>query len=173
MFGSTWAGRLRPSLLAHCEWSFCFRYSVRALGLWQYGWYVVDKGVGDIPGVRGGSGGVQRLCTIELDCHKNSDLGSESNMVQVLNTTTHCWIESVVLLTKEMRILTPLVLGIVVCVARRLILYKRNQNELLDRIVQSESTRLYCTKQLHEIVSYMGFRVREKEKVTRQSNVSA
>ena len=42
-FGSTWAGRLRPSLLARCERSFCFRYSVRALGLWQYGWYVVTR----------------------------------------------------------------------------------------------------------------------------------
>ena len=41
--GSTWAGRLQPSRLAHCKRSFCFRYSVRALGLWQYGWYVVTR----------------------------------------------------------------------------------------------------------------------------------
>ena len=34
-FDSTWVGRLQPSCLAHCERSFCFRYSVRALGLWQ------------------------------------------------------------------------------------------------------------------------------------------
>ena len=42
-FGSTWVDRLRPSLLARCKRSFCFRYSVRALGLWQYGWYVVSR----------------------------------------------------------------------------------------------------------------------------------
>ena len=34
-FGLTWAGRLWPSRFAHCKRSFCFRYSVRALGLWQ------------------------------------------------------------------------------------------------------------------------------------------
>ena len=42
-FDSTWVGRLRPSLFARCARSFCLRYSVRALGLWQYGWYVVTE----------------------------------------------------------------------------------------------------------------------------------
>ena len=41
MLSSTWAGRLWPSRLACCKRSFCFRYLVRALGLWQYGWYMV------------------------------------------------------------------------------------------------------------------------------------
>ena len=41
--GSTWAERLRLSRFAHCRWSFCFRYSVRALGLWQYRWYMVTR----------------------------------------------------------------------------------------------------------------------------------
>ena len=35
MFCSTWAEGLRPRCLALWWWSFCFRYSVRALGLWQ------------------------------------------------------------------------------------------------------------------------------------------
>ena len=34
---STWAEGLRPRRLARWCQSFCFRYSVRALGLWQYG----------------------------------------------------------------------------------------------------------------------------------------
>ena len=40
---STWAGRLQPRCLARWACSFCLRYSVRALGLWQYGWYVVTR----------------------------------------------------------------------------------------------------------------------------------
>ena len=42
-FCLTWAGRLRLRRLAHWWCSFCFRYSVRAPGLWQYGWYVVAR----------------------------------------------------------------------------------------------------------------------------------
>ena len=41
-----------------------------------------------------------------------------------LNSTTHCQIESVALLTKLIGIITPLVLSIVVVVAPRLISYK-------------------------------------------------
>ena len=60
-------------------------------------------------------------------------------------------IESVVLLTKLIVDLNPLVLSIIVCVALRLISYK---NALLDRIaqdippdciVQKSIARLYCT----------------------------
>ena len=40
---STWVGWLQPRHLALWWRSFCFRYSVRALGLWQYGWYVVMR----------------------------------------------------------------------------------------------------------------------------------
>ena len=59
--------------------------------------------------------------------------------------------ESVVLLTKEIWISTPLVLGIVVCVARRLISYKVIPLRLPDRIVHK--TPLVSRK----IVSYMGY----------------
>ena len=59
--------------------------------------------------------------------------------------------ESVVLLTKEIWISTPLVLSIVVCVARRLISYKVVQSKSSDRIVhETPSTS-------REIVSYMGY----------------
>ena len=34
-FDSTWADGLWPSHLARCNQSLCFRYSVRALGLWE------------------------------------------------------------------------------------------------------------------------------------------
>ena len=44
--------------------------------------------------------------------------------------------ESVVLLTKEIWISTPLVLGIIVCVALRLISYKTPQLKPTDRIIQ-------------------------------------
>ena len=59
--------------------------------------------------------------------------------------------ESVVLLTKEIWISTPLVLGIVVCVAQRLISYKIAQSKPSDRIVH-ETPLTSC-----EIVSYMGY----------------
>ena len=42
-FCSTWAGRLRLSCLARWVRSLALRYSVSALGLWQYGWYVLVK----------------------------------------------------------------------------------------------------------------------------------
>ena len=58
------------------------------------------EGVGDFPGIQGGSGGVCGFCAIELDWHKNSDLGSEVGIGTALNSTTHCLIESVALLTK-------------------------------------------------------------------------
>ena len=38
-FCLTWAGWLRLQHFAHCTWSLCFRYSVRAAGSWVYGWY--------------------------------------------------------------------------------------------------------------------------------------
>ena len=42
-FCSTWAGRLWLRRLARWQRSFSLRYSVRALGLWQYGWYVMMR----------------------------------------------------------------------------------------------------------------------------------
>ena len=42
-FCSTWAWWLRLRRLARCTWSFRFRYSVRADGLWAYGWYRVAR----------------------------------------------------------------------------------------------------------------------------------
>ena len=39
-----------------------------------------DKGMGDIPGILGGSG-ESAGSVIELDCHKNSDLRSEVGTV--------------------------------------------------------------------------------------------
>ena len=63
--------------------------------------------------------------------------------------------ESVVLLTKEIWISTPLVLGIVVCVAQRLISYKLAQSKSPDRIIHE--TPLTS----REIVSYMGYGERE------------
>ena len=59
--------------------------------------------------------------------------------------------ESVALLTKEIWISTPLVLGIVVCVARRLISYRIAQSKPSDRIVH-ESPLIS-----RKIVSYMGY----------------
>ena len=59
--------------------------------------------------------------------------------------------ESVVLLTKEIWISTPLVLGIVVCVARRLISYKVAQSKSSDPIVHG------TVLTSREIISYMGY----------------
>ena len=56
-----------------------------------------------------------------------------------------CLIESVVLLTKLMGIVTPLILSIVVAVAQRLILYT---TQTQDRIVQRDR------RDEHKIVSY-------------------
>ena len=97
-------------------------------------WVIRDcKGVGDIPGVRGGFGGSVGSAQLRLDCHKNSDLGSEVGIGTSLNSTTHRLIESVALLTKPMGIVTPLILSIVVVVAPRLISYRHKPQ---DRIVQ-------------------------------------
>ena len=73
--------------------------------------------------------------------------------------------ESVALLTKEIWISTPLVLGIVVCVAQRLISYRVAQSKPPDRIVhETPPTR-------DEIISYMGYsdgnRRKESEAVQR------
>ena len=142
MFCSTWADGLRPRCFARWWRSFCFKYLVRALGLWQYRWYVVTR-VWEISQAykvfRGGSVGSAQLI---LNWHKNSDLGSEVGIGTGLNSTTHCLIESVVLLTKQIGIITPLILSIVVSVALRLILYKEQhqivlyKRTALDHIVQ-------------------------------------
>ena len=146
---STWAGRLQPSLLARCKRSLCFRYSVRVLGLWQYGWYVVSRAWEISQAYKVIQGEVWRSCTIELDWYKNSDLGSEVGTVTVLNSTTCDLIESVALLTKSIGILTPLVLSIVVVVAPRLISYKnayarsyRTQDNRCRHEIESYRTRL-------------------------------
>ena len=130
-----------------------------------------DKGVGAIPGVLGGSGGVCRFCMIELDWHKNSDLGSAVGTVTGLNSTTHCLIECVVLLIKQIGIVTPLVLSSVVFMAPRLILYTievvrlyRTWSKLSDCIVHGRS---------RQIILYMGFNERKKGVGKRQSHVSA
>ena len=59
--------------------------------------------------------------------------------------------ESVVLLTKEIWISTPLVLDIVVCVARRLISYKTEPIRPADRIVHE------TPPVSRQIISYMGY----------------
>ena len=110
----------------------------------------------------------------KLDCHKNSDLGSEVGIVTVLNSTTHDLIESVALLTKLIGILTPLVLSIVVVVAPRLISYKN---------AYARSYRTIDNHYRHKIESYRtrlqdcivsGFdEGREEKGKRRQSNVSA
>ena len=46
------------------------------------------KGVGDIPGVRGGFRGSVGSAQLRLDCHKISDLGSEVGDSTGLNSTT-------------------------------------------------------------------------------------
>ena len=137
-FCSTWVERLRPSHLAHWRHSFCLRYSVRALGVWQYGWYVVTR-VWEISQVyEVDSGGLQVLHKQWLDWHKNSDLGSEVGIGTVLNSTTRHLIESVALLTKPIGIVTPLVLSIVVVVALRLTSYRSWPQ---DSIVQETQNR--------------------------------
>ena len=60
-FCSTWAEGLRPRHFALWMRSFCFRYSVRALGLWQYGWYMVTR-VWEISQVYEVFRGVCRFC---------------------------------------------------------------------------------------------------------------
>ena len=60
-FCLTWEGRLRPRCLALWMQSLCFKYSVRALGLWQYGWYVVTR-AWEISQVYKVFGGVCRFC---------------------------------------------------------------------------------------------------------------
>ena len=170
MLCSTWAGRLWPSLLARCKRSFCFRYSVRALGLWQYGWYVVTRAWEISQAYEVVQGEVWRSCTIELDWYKNSDLGSEVGTDNSLNSTTLRLLESVALLTKSTGIWTPLILSIVVAVAPRLISYRK---EPRDHIVQERPGRLYRTQTKLEIVSYMGFGVGEVRKEAMQSDVSA
>ena len=59
--------------------------------------------------------------------------------------------ESVVLLTKEIGISTPLVLGIVVYVAPRLISYKVSRSKPPDRIVHE------MPQTSRQIVLYMGY----------------
>ena len=124
MFCLTWAGGLWPRHFAHWWWSFCFRYSVRALRLWQYGWYVVTR-AWEISQAYEVFRGVCRFCATKLDWHKNSDWGSEVGIGTGLNSTTRRLIKSVVLLTKQIGIVTPLILSIVVVVALRYISYKR------------------------------------------------
>ena len=53
-----------------------------------------------------------------------------------------CLIESVVLLTKQIGIVTPLILSIVVCVALRLISYRRELPDCIVQVIESDS---YCT----------------------------
>ena len=168
-FCLTWAGRLRPRHFALWWQSFCFRYSVRALGNWQYGWYVVTRAweISQAYEVfRGSVGSVQR----KLNWHKNSDLGSEVGTSTDLNTAMLHLIESVVLLTKSIGIVTPQILSVVVVVAPRLISYKSKppdciaRNKPQDLIVHEQAIRSYRT--------WASMRGR-KRKETRQSNVAA
>ena len=107
--------------------------------------------------------GVSEVPCNKLDWHKNSDLRSKFGTSTVLNTTARCLIESVVLLTKSIGIWTPLVLSIVVVVALRLISYKARRKEPSDRIVQEPPARS------RQIVSYMGYGVRNEKKRKRGS----
>ena len=89
-FCSTWAGRLQPRRLALWWRSFCFRYSVRAPGLWQYGWYVVTR-AWEISQAYEVARGICRFCsTLRLNWYKNSDLRSEVGTGTSLNSTTRC-----------------------------------------------------------------------------------
>ena len=102
-----------------------------------------DMGMGDIPGVQGGSGeSVGSLGKLAQLTHKNSDLGSEC-----ANGTCYILLQvivksPVVLVTKSMGIVTPLVLRLVVVVAPRLISYK------------TSPARLYRTQVMAKIISY-------------------
>ena len=101
--------------------------------------------------------GVCRFCAMRLDCHKNSDLGSEVSMVTGLNSTMLCLIESVALLTKSIGIVTPLILSIVVVVVLRLISYmKRPRDHIVHRLPNRS-------------VSYMGFVMRGREKKRKEA----
>ena len=55
-----------------------------------------DEGMGDIPGIQGGFRGSAGSAQRRLDCHKNSDLGSEVSTGTGLNSTMLRLIESVV-----------------------------------------------------------------------------
>ena len=66
------------------------------------------------------------------------------------------------LLTKQIGIVTPLILSIVVCVALRLISYRRELPDCIIQVIESDS---YCTGYRVRFVLYMGFGVRGKEKV--------
>ena len=140
-FCSTWAEGLQPRHFALWWQSFCFRYLVRALGDWQYGWYVVTR-VWEISQAyevfRGSVGSVQ----LRLDWHENSDLGSEVSIVTDLNSTMHRLIESVALLTKSIGIITPLILSVIVVVAPRLISYIRTIQASHQIISYKEETSM-------------------------------
>ena len=141
MFCSTWVEGLWPSHFALWWRSFCLRYLVRALGDWQYGWYVVMR-VWEISQAyevfRGSVGSAQ----LRLDWHENSDLGSEVGIVTDLNSTMCHLIESMALLTKSIGIVTPLILSVVVVVAPRLILYIRTIQASRQIISYKEETSL-------------------------------
>ena len=133
-----------------------------------------DEGMGDIPGIQGGFRGSAGSVPRRLNCHKNSDLRSEVRTGTGLNSTTLRLIESMVLLTKLIRIVTPLILSVVVVVAQRLISYNgthtrwyHTERQMQDSIVQRIS---------QQIVSYMGFdegkRRERKEAVQRVCIVS-
>ena len=149
-FGLTWAEWLRLRCLARCERNFCLRYLVRALGLWAYGWYMMTR-AWEISQAYEAVQGVCRFCAMRLDCHKNSDLGSEVRTVTGLNSTTLRLIESVALLTKSIGIVTPLILSIIVVVALRLISYmKQPRDHIVHRL-------------LNRSLLYMGFVMRGRE----------
>ena len=70
-----------------------------------------------------------------------------------------------------MGIVTPPILSIIVCVALRLILYKKEPE---DHIIPRRVERSYRTGKNCEIVLYMGFGVRKKKRrEMEQSDVSA
>ena len=122
-FNSTWVGWLWLQCFAHCSWSFCFRYSVRVLGSWVYGWYGL-QGHGRYP---------RHMRWFKGDLYVLSDFTRLTQELRPkvsvcywynLSTATQSLMKPVVLLCKQIGIWTPLMLVVMVMVGLRLILYR-------------------------------------------------
>ena len=146
MLDLTWVRWLWPRCFACCMQSFCFRYSVRALGSWAYEWYSVTRAWEISQAYKVVWGG--SVCSV-TSARLTQELRPK---VQVhywyrLNSTMSYRKESVAILTKEIGFWTPLMLLLVVWVAQRCILYKRN-----NKIVSQHQIDIIQDKQWDHIV---------------------
>ena len=107
------------------------------------------------------SGGVCRFCSSRLDCHKNSDLRSEYANGTGFILLWYTIKSPVVLMTKSIGIVTPLILRLVVVVALRLVSYTKSP-------VRSYCTRVICQD---HIVQGTWLQWRERERRETQGSL--